>query len=178
VTTETRSLRPKHRLAVLALVAALAVVAIACSSSKKATTASTTTTAAGATSTTAGGTGTTTGAAGSTSVTVATTSLGPVVVDDKGFTLYFYKKDTGPTSTCSGTCATAWPPATVSGTATAGGGVTAPLTTTTGSDGKVQLVLGGHPLYRFSGDTKTGDVTGQGVGGVWSAAGADGQPVS
>jgi hypothetical protein len=38
--------------------------------------------------------------------------------------------------------------------------------------------LGGHPLYRYSGDTKPGDVNGQGIGGVWSAAGPDGQPVT
>ena len=167
--------RRRSRLAVLGLVAAVAVLALACGSSKNSSSgaASTTTTAAAA----APGANTTVAAAGSASIKVATTSLGPVVVDSKGLTLYFFKNDTGSTSTCSGGCATAWPAATVTGTPNASSDVTAPLTTTTRTDGTIQLVLGGHPLYRFSGDTKAGDVTGQDVGNVWYAAGADGQPV-
>ena len=176
--------RPRRsRLAVLGLVATVAVLALACGSSKNSgygavpTTTTTTTTTATTPAAAAAGASTTVGAAGSASVKVATTSLGPVVVDSKGLTLYFFKNDTGSTSTCSGGCATAWPAATVTGTPNASSDVTAPLTTTTRADGTIQLVLGGHPLYRFSGDTKAGDVTGQDVGNVWYAAGADGQPV-
>ena len=166
-----------RRLAVLAMVAAVAFVALACSSSKKADTATsgTTTTTAAISSTTTAATGGT--ASGTSSVNVATTSLGKVVVDSKGLTLYFYKNDTGSTSTCTGACANAWPAATVTGTPSAGDGVTGTLTTTT-TDGATQLVLDGHPLYRFSGDKAPGDVNGQGVGNVWYAAGPDGQPVS
>jgi len=172
-----------RRVAVVAMVAVLALAGAACSSSKKSTAATTTTAAAGSSSTTT----TTSGGSTSASANVATTSLGVVVVDDKGFTLYFYKNDSTATSTCVGACATAWPPATASGTPTAGTGVTGTLTATTRPDGSTQLVLGpatageglgGHPLYRYSGDTKPGDVSGQGIGGVWSAAGPDGQPVS
>ena len=188
VTTDTQivqqSARALHRprrsrLAVLGLVAAVAVLALACGSSKNsgygavpATTTTTTTTVAAA-----AGANTTVAAAGSASVKVATTSLGPVVVGSKGFTLYFFKNDTGSTSTCSGGCAAAWPAATATGTPNASSDVTAPLTTTTRADGTIQLVLGGHPLCRFSGDAKAGDVTGQDVGNVWYAAGADGQPI-
>jgi predicted lipoprotein with Yx(FWY)xxD motif len=176
--TRGRGRATSRRLAVVAMVGALAVAGAACSSSKKnASTdtnagASTTVTTAGSTTTTAG----TSGAAG-TSVAVATTSLGPVVVDDKGLTLYFFKNDTGSSSTCVDACAKAWPAATVTGTPKAGDGVTATLTTTTRADGTTQLVLNGHPLYRFSGDTKAGDVSGQDIGDVWYAAGPDGQPV-
>jgi predicted lipoprotein with Yx(FWY)xxD motif len=167
---------PKRlHLAVLGLLGAVAVLAIACGSSKSSGYGAAPTTST--TATAAAGANTTVAAAGSTSVKVATTSLGPVVVDSKGLTLYFFKNDTGSASTCSGGCATAWPAATVTGTPNASSDVTAPLTTTTRADGSVQLVLGGHPLYRFSGDAKAGDVTGQGVGNVWYAAGADGKPV-
>jgi predicted lipoprotein with Yx(FWY)xxD motif len=176
-----------RRAAAVALVATLALAGAACSSSKKSTSSTTTSGAYGSTSTTSVSSSTTSGGSGAASATVATTSLGSVMVDAKGFTLYFYKKDTAETSTCEGGCATAWPPAIVSGPPVAGDGVTGTLTTTARPDGSTQLVfgpatagkgLGGHPLYRYSGDTKPGDVNGQGIGGVWSAAGPDGQPMT
>ena len=37
-------------------------------------------------------------------------------------------------------------------------------------DGTTQVVLAGHPLYRFAADTAPGDVSGQGVVGTWYAA--------
>jgi predicted lipoprotein with Yx(FWY)xxD motif len=40
------------------------------------------------------------------------TSIGPVLADSKGFTLYWYSKDTMMTSACTGGCTTAWPPLT------------------------------------------------------------------
>jgi len=169
--------RPSRRrpLALMAVVAALAVLAIACSSSKKASTA---TAGTAVTSTTAATTGTgSSGSSASGSLAVATTSLGTVVVDAQGMTLYQYRKDTGPTSTCTGGCATAWPPAIVTGPPSGGAGVTGTVTVTTRPDGSTQLVLAGHPLYRFAGDSKPGDVNGQGVGSVWNATGPDGQPV-
>ena len=43
------------------------------------------------------------------------------------------------------------------------------------SDGARQLVAGQWPLYTFSGDTKPGDVNGEGSGGVWFAVGTDGK---
>ena len=53
-------------------------------------------------------------------------------------------------------------------------GVTGPLTTTTRADGSTQIVLAGHPLYRFAADAARGDVTGQGVGGTWYAVSPSG----
>lgn len=38
------------------------------------------------------------------------TRIGPVLANSKGFTLYWYAKDTSMTSACTGGCATAWPP--------------------------------------------------------------------
>jgi predicted lipoprotein with Yx(FWY)xxD motif len=99
----------------------------------------------------------------SATVSVANTGLGKILVDSKGRTLYLYKKDTGTKSTCSGGCATAWPPLRTSGKPTAGGGAKASLLgTTPRSDGQPQVTYNGHPLYGFQGDTKPGDTTGQG----------------
>ena len=43
-------------------------------------------------------------------VSTATTSLGRVLVDAHGHTLYLFGKDKNGKSACSGACATAWPP--------------------------------------------------------------------
>ena len=106
-------------------------------------------------------------------------SLGKVLVDSSGRTLYLFGKDRGGRSACSGACAQNWPPAVVSGKPTAGNGVKASkLGTTTRSDGKRQVTYNGHPLYRFKGDSKAGQANGEGLtafGGIWdvvSAAGA------
>src|SRR5438552_2239599 len=40
---------------------------------------------------------------------------GRVLVDYRGHALYLFTHDTGPTSTCSGACARAWPPYLVAG---------------------------------------------------------------
>ena len=91
-------------------------------------------------------------------------SLGAILVDSKARTVYLFEKDTGPKSTCSGACATEWPPVTTSGKPSAGSGVTASmLGTTTRSDGKTQVTYNGHPLYLFEADQKPGDATGQNV---------------
>jgi predicted lipoprotein with Yx(FWY)xxD motif len=97
-----------------------------------------------------------------TTVNVRTTSLGKILVDSRGRTLYLFEKDTGPKSTCSGACASAWPPFRTSGTRKAGSGVTASLLgTTTRSDGNDEITYNGHPLYYYAGDLKAGDTNGQ-----------------
>jgi predicted lipoprotein with Yx(FWY)xxD motif len=40
--------------------------------------------------------------------------------------------------------------------------------TTKGNNGMVQFTWKKMPLYRFAQDKKPGDVSGQGLGGVWS----------
>ena len=90
--------------------------------------------------------------------------LGAILVDSKDRTVYLFEKDTGPKSTCSGACATEWPPVTTSGKPSAGKGVTASmLGTTKRSDGTTQVTYNGHPLYLFEADQKPGDATGQNV---------------
>src|SRR4051794_39480852 len=56
-------------------------------------------------------------------VDVATSSLGNILVDSQGRTLYLFKKDSGAKSACFGPCATSWPPLRASGRATVGPGV-------------------------------------------------------
>ena len=60
---------------------------------------------------------------GSATVGVANSSLGNILVDSQGRTIYLFQQDTGTKSTCSGACATEWPPVRVSGKPTAGSGV-------------------------------------------------------
>lgn len=108
------------------------------------------------------------------------TSLGTVLADAKGRTLYLFKQDTSAKSTCSGQCAVKWPPAPAGRKPTVGEGLDdAALGTTKRSDGKVQVTYAGHPLYRFAGDKdKPGSVSGQGIdafGGKWYVVGTDGK---
>jgi predicted lipoprotein with Yx(FWY)xxD motif len=98
--------------------------------------------------------------------TVATrgSKLGKILVDASGRTLYLFERDKAGTSSCSGGCATAWPPYTTSGQPQAGSGTAAAeLGTTARSDGKTQVTYHGHPLYYYVGDSKVGDTTGEGV---------------
>ena len=96
--------------------------------------------------------------------------LGDILTDSKGMTLYQFAKDQANVSNCSGGCATAWPPLVVAAgqAPTAGDGVTGKLGVITRQDGSLQVTYNGLPLYFFASDSKAGDTTGQGVGGVWS----------
>jgi predicted lipoprotein with Yx(FWY)xxD motif len=108
------------------------------------------------------------------------TSLGKVIVDSKKRTLYMLTADGKNASTCSGACAANWPPA----KAPAKPKVASPLKQSKlkvikRSDGTKQLAYAGHPLYRFIGDSKPGDVNGQGInafGGFWYALTKSGSP--
>ena len=93
-------------------------------------------------------------------------NLGKVLVDSKGDTVYLFQKDTGTTSTCTGACATAWPPVRAAGKPTVGSGLSAAkVGTTPRSDGKSQVTYNGHPLYLYQGDSNPGDANGQGING-------------
>ena len=91
-------------------------------------------------------------------------SLGKVLADSSGRTLYLFRKDRGSRSACSGDCARDWPPVRVSGRPTVASGLKASkVGTTKRSDGKSQVTYNGHPLYRFEGDKKAGQANGQGL---------------
>jgi predicted lipoprotein with Yx(FWY)xxD motif len=109
------------------------------------------------------------------------TGLGNVLVDARGRTLYLFKADKGTKSVCYGMCATYWPPLITTSQPAAGAGVKQGLLgTTKRHDGRLQVTYGGHPLYRFSSDTKAGQTTGENVnhfGGEWYAVSAAGKQV-
>ncbi len=89
---------------------------------------------------------------------------GNYMTDFNGMTLYTFDKDPG-VSTCTGSCLQTWPAYT--------SGATAQSTFPTGitviirPDSTKQFAWKNMPLYYYSGDTKAGDLNGDGVGGVW-----------
>ncbi|GAB3276243.1 SCO0930 family lipoprotein [Actinocorallia lasiicapitis] len=99
-------------------------------------------------------------------------SLGKIVVDGKGWTLYRFDKDTAEpsVSNCEDDCAKAWPPVKSSDDVQLKGVSKSLVGTTTRADGSEQVTLGGWPLYRYAKDTQPGDTNGQGVGGAWFAS--------
>ena len=105
--------------------------------------------------------------------------LGKILVDSRGRTIYLFQKDTGTKSTCTGACASVWPPVRATGKPRVGAGLSAgKVGTTPRSDGKPEVTYNGHPLYLYASDTNPGDTNGQGVNGfgapwyVLSPAGA------
>ncbi|MEU9130839.1 hypothetical protein AB0D08_22550 [Kitasatospora sp. NPDC048540] len=108
--------------------------------------------------------------------TATSATLGTIVTDGAGFTLYRFDKDTAkpPMSNCNGACATTWPPAVATDTPQLKGIDAKLVGTVTRADGSKQLTLNGWPLYRYAPDTKPGDTKGQGVGGTWFASTATG----
>ena len=122
------------------------------------------------------------GASSVATVSAASTSLGMVLVDGSGRTLYLFEKDQPNQSACAGACAAAWPVDQSSGTPKAGSGVTASmLGTIKRSDNTTQVTYNQHPLYYFQGDSGAGQQDGQGVdafGATWFAVTPAGGAVS
>ena len=109
------------------------------------------------------------GAAASGGALKTTTINGVTVLTNaKGFTFYSFAPDTMTRSKCNGSCAQIWPP--VTGTVTAGPGVTGTLGTIKRSNGATQTTYNGHPLYTYTADTAPGQANGNGInafGGLW-----------
>jgi predicted lipoprotein with Yx(FWY)xxD motif len=108
-------------------------------------------------------------ASSSAVLTTATTSLGTVVVDGKGRTVYQFDKDTigAATSACTGVCVGLWPQLTTTSSAPKTSGVTGTVGTAPTTGGGRQLTLNGHRLYTFSGDSQAGQVTGEAFMNLW-----------
>ncbi|MET8945784.1 hypothetical protein ABZX30_19925 [Streptomyces sp. NPDC004542] len=109
----------------------------------------------------------------------ATSGTGSVVTDDKGMTLYRYGKDQANPSkwTCAGACTDTWMPVIVKDSVRTSG-VEKTLLGTVHRDGMTQLTLAGWPLYRYVGDTRAGQVNGQGKDNEWYAVTPSGQESS
>ena len=157
----------------------------ACSSSSSTTTStpSTSSPATAPTATQASSPAATSQASGTATVSLAAVSGIPakVLVGANGRILYLFQADKNGTSACTGACAAAWPPYTVTGTPQAGSGVSQTLLgTITRPDGTMQVTYNGHPLYYFSADTSGGTAHGQAVkafGAEWDVVGASGSKI-
>ncbi len=106
-------------------------------------------------------------------VTVTATnnpSLGNILTDSHGKTLYRFLRDTpNVSSACYNRCATTWPPLLITeGNPIAGNGVNGNLLgVLERTDGTRQVLYNGWPLYYYATDTNPGDTKGQGTGKVW-----------
>ena len=104
-------------------------------------------------------------------VATANSTLGRILVDSHGRTLYLFAKDNKGKSACYGSCAAYWPPLIASGKPHAVAGAKAALLgTTRRHDGRLQVTYRHHPLYRYAGDSSKGQTNGQGLnesGGLW-----------
>ena len=120
-------------------------------------------------------------AGGATTIGATTTKLGTFLVDAHHKTLYLFEADKSGASTCTGSCAAAWPPVVANATPSAANGVSGMnLGTTTRSDGSKQVTYHGHPLYYFVQDTSAGQTAGQGskaFGAGWYVVGTNGDKI-
>jgi predicted lipoprotein with Yx(FWY)xxD motif len=112
-------------------------------------------------------------------VTVGSTTIGSILIDGRGRTLYLYTPDKKSTSVCYGVCASFWPPLLTTSKAVGKHGVKQSLLSTTKrKDGKLQVTYAGHPLYYFAEDSEAGDVNGQGFQNIWYAVDVTGARVA
>ncbi|WP_448625950.1 COG4315 family predicted lipoprotein [Geodermatophilus sp. URMC 64] len=155
-----------RRSSILALSSAAVLVLAACGSNS--------------TDSSSAATGSSSAASADAVLKTADTDLGTVVVDGEGMTVYYFDKDTAAsgTSACSGQCLANWPPVTADSDSPEVDGVTGTVGTITRDDGTTQVTLNGLPLYTWVKDRKPGDVTGQGVQGVWWVVAPDGTKIT
>jgi predicted lipoprotein with Yx(FWY)xxD motif len=123
-----------------------------------------------------------TAASASPTLGTRSTSLGRVLVNSHKRTLYMLTADGRNVSHCSGQCAVNWPPAKAPAHPTLATGLKrSKFRVIRRGDGSRQLAFAGHPLYRFIGDSKPGDVNGEGVnafGGLWYVLNRSGNAVT
>ncbi|MBK1716420.1 hypothetical protein CKO27_01930 [Thiocystis violacea] len=91
--------------------------------------------------------------------------LGAVLADHGGRTLYAPVAERADPSACGDGCLGAWRPLAASEAIRPA----APFGRLQRADGSWQWSYEGRPLYRWIGDENPGDVTGDGVDGVWFA---------
>ncbi len=103
---------------------------------------------------------------------------GTVVVNTWGVTLYAFTNDRAAASACNSGCDIAWRPLAAKGSLVVkpGSGLKQSLVgKLKRADGSYQVTYAGHPLYRYTGDTKAGQQNGENKtlnGGHWYVLGA------
>ena len=100
-------------------------------------------------------------------------SLGTILVNSAGHTLYVFAPDNASRVTCTGACTAVWPPEYLptGGSAVGTDGVkTSLLGSLPAQNGGKVVTYAGWPLYTFVADTTPGSTAGQDVnlnGGYW-----------
>jgi len=95
-------------------------------------------------------------------------TFGHVLVNGRGFALYYWSKEKTGTVKCTGACATVWPPLLIPKGATAPmhvAGVMGAFGVAMRPDGSHQLTFNHHPLYTFQGDKTSSQILCDGVDG-------------
>lgn len=147
-----------RRSGLVAVLAAMAVLAAACTSAQS----TPTTTKVAPT-----GSG-----VSAKSVKLASTMLpgiGSVLIGPNGKTLYYFTTDSSSSTSCTGQCAVVWPPlvAPVGTQPALASGVAGTVGTAMRPDGSTQVTYKGHLLYYYVGDNAPGQDHGQGLNGTW-----------
>ena len=99
--------------------------------------------------------------------TATNKTMGTYLVNQTGFTLYYFAKDMPGNSTCTGSCVTLWPPFYAKNVTVPIGLNATDFTSIARKDAMNQTTFKGWPLYHYSKDMKSGDVKGQAFKGIW-----------
>lgn len=98
-------------------------------------------------------------------------TLGKILVDPQGKTLYIWFKDTDENSQCYDACAAVWPPLIVdTKNIGADGAVNGKFGAATRKDGKLQATYNQHPIYMYIQDNAATPTKGHGstgFGALW-----------
>jgi predicted lipoprotein with Yx(FWY)xxD motif len=113
---------------------------------------------------------------------IGDSSLGRIMVDASGMTLYMFAPDRYNVSVCEGQCLTAWPPVMLRASQSladvelSGGLRRSKLGVAMREDGSRQVTYNGWALYYWFRDTKPGDLLGQWVNNIWWVLSEEGVP--
>jgi predicted lipoprotein with Yx(FWY)xxD motif len=122
-------------------------------------------------------------ASGRATLKLRKTSVGTILVNGRGFTLYAFTKDSRNHEACQSIsgCLSLWPVVSGGARPNLGPGLKrSKVGTITLKGGKKQLMYGGHPLYTYAADSGPGQtfyVNFLQFGGRWPAVNAAGQEV-
>ena len=106
---------------------------------------------------------------------VADSSLGEILVDAEGNTLYAFTQDPNGASVCYDECATNWPALISDAKLSAGESIERSLLgTAVRANGSQQVTYAGMPLYHFAGDARPADTNGQGADDAWFVVSPEG----
>ncbi len=100
-------------------------------------------------------------------------TMGKILTDQNGMTLYFFSKDVDGQSACTEGCLDNWPVFYSSSLEIGSGLEASDFDAIVRSDGQQQVTYKGWPLYYFINDKNPGDVNGEGKKDVWFVAAPD-----